>query len=128
MLVTVLGNTIKLGSFVTTYERSPRHARKMSFIDHNRREYSFREEDRDRLIVYPSKHIVAEGNVTYSSGAGKLKIVDKDNAPMTAMLVGAYVDLVRRQAELLAWRKGTTIDEMRLHSLMSPSSQLHRSS
>lgn len=80
-------------------KRVGRHNYKWTFFDQQRREYAFREEDRERLIIYPSKGVVAEANVTNTSGNGKLKILDKKNAPEIPMLMALYCGVLQKQEE-----------------------------
>lgn len=83
-------------------KRASRHNYKWTFFDQQRREYAWREEDRDRLLIYPSKAVVAEGNVTSTSGRGRLKIIDTKIAPEIPMLIAFYASVLQAQRTALA--------------------------
>lgn len=50
------------------------------------------------VCIYPSKDVVAQGNVELKTGGGSLKITDPKQAPDAPLLVAAYVELLRKQA------------------------------
>lgn len=100
--MSLLDQTLTAGSFITEMKRASRHNYKWTFFDQQRREYAWREDDRDRLLIYPSKDIVAEGNVTSSTGSGRLKIIDTKIAPEIPMLIAFYASVLQAQRTALA--------------------------
>lgn len=88
-----------MGSFHTRMKREGRHKFKWTFFDHQRREYTFKEEEHDRLLIYPSKETVAEGKVTSIGGTGKMKIMDIKKVPELPLLFAVYAAVLQKQEE-----------------------------
>lgn len=97
-LVTVFDANLTAGSFTSDIRRRSAHGNKLSFSDPHSREYAFREtKEWDLLIVYPSKETVAQGNVSFKTGKGIMKIIDPMQTPDAPILIAAYIELKRKQ-------------------------------
>jgi len=98
VIVSIYNEKLTAGSFTAEIRRKTRHDDKVTFNDPKDREFAWKEAGTiDQLLLYPSKEVVAEGNVDVHSGRGELKVVKYASAPDTAILVAAYVELLRKQ-------------------------------